>query len=252
MAEVFLAMSPQNHPVILRRLLSKYRFNFFKRHEFLRGLRIQATLGHANVIRILELLPFQLTPFAVMEYVEGINLREAMIRHDPSIANGVEIFRQMLEGLEHIHRSGYLHLDFKPENIFVSRWSEVKILDFDLAMPVPKRPKPLVGLEGTPTYVAPEHILKRPVDERADIFSLGVTAFELFTGQKPFQGLDQQDIFHAYTDLDTHFRSAHAVRPEVTPSLARILANCLEKRPERRYPSVSLILHDLHDLQNVT
>lgn len=246
-ADIFVGTSPENHPIIVRRLRSKYMLNFFKRCEFTRGLKIQGRMNHPNIVKLVDLVAFDTVPYGVMEYVYGVNLRQAMLTKSRLLADPIPIFRQLLEGLCHIHRQGYLHLDFKPENIQLSEEGHVKILDFDLAKQILKEARPCSQIDGTPAYLAPEQILKLPVDERADIFALGITAFELFTGHKPFMAQTREDVFAFYSNLGLPFPSARKVNPAIPPQLDQIIARCLEKKAERRYPTVSMILRDLND-----
>lgn len=247
-AEVFLATAPDNRTVVVRRLKPNFRFNLAQRRKFMRGLRIHARMRHENIVELLATANDRLVPYGVLEHVDGANLRILFSKQDPSLRDPIPIFRQMLFALQHIHRQGYLHLDFKPENVLLNRDHVVKILDFDLALKIPRKPAPQGNLSGTPSYLAPEQILRQPVDERSDIFSLGVSAFELFVGQKPFTPMDRREIMSAYTAFDVSFPSPRALKPAIPLRLSRILSNCLEKRPDRRYPTVSLILRDLHEI----
>ena len=94
----------------------------------------------------------------------------------------------MALGLSHVHESGFMHLDFKPENVLVTRNGNVRLIDFDLAQPIPEKPKKMSKNPGTPGYMAPEQLQRKPIDPRADIFAYGVAAYELLTNHKPFPG----------------------------------------------------------------
>ncbi len=252
MAEVYIAYNAENKPIAIRCLRPKFKLNLFKRNEFARGLEVQACLNHPNVVRIIKLVKLDAIPYAVMEFVDGTNLRQTMMRKDPILSEPLPIMEQLINGLGHIHNHGYLHLDFKPENIMLSRRGEVKILDFDLAQKILKHPKPQSELKGTPSYLAPEQILRQPVDERTDIFSLGITLFELFTGHKPVVTGEKRDIFRTYTDFSYPLPSVRASNSSVSHKLDRIISNCLEKRAERRYPTVSMIARDFDQSMSVT
>jgi serine/threonine-protein kinase len=247
-AEVFLATGPDNRTVVVRRLLPHFRFSVTQRAKFMHGLNIHARMDHENIVRVLATESGWLLPYGVLEHVDGSNLRILISKQDPALRDPIPLFRQMLLALQHVHRRGYLHLDYKPENVLITRDRAVKILDFDLAIRVPRKPAPLRDLSGTPSYLSPEQILREPVDERADVFSLGITAFELFVGQKPFTPMDRREIMNAYTALDSPFPSPRAIKPSIPHKLSRILSNCIEKRPDRRYPTVSLILRDLKEV----
>ncbi len=247
MAEVFHATSSQDRHVIIRRLRHEFQYSWSKRRDFIRGLRIQAGIEHPNVVRVFELVTLTLQPYAVMEFVGGMNLRQAMIRKDPLLRAPLPIFHQILNGFIHIHGCGYLHLDVKPENMLVQPDGHTRIADFDLAQPILKvaRKQPLV--QGTPAYLAPEQILKLPIDARTDIFAFGLTAFELFTGRKPVARTQREEIFAAYTDMDTPFPSPRSFNPTIPESLETILGTCLEKNPDRRYNSFRKVLQDVEE-----
>jgi eukaryotic-like serine/threonine-protein kinase len=245
MAEVFIATSPNEKQVVVRRLKSEYKLNLFKRYEFTRGLDIQSQMDHPSIIKVLEMHTLQATPYAILEYIDGFNLRQKLVHGRASIENRIAILLQILEGLYHIHSKKYLHLDFKPENILISNRGEVKIFDFDLAEEIQPTPHAQKEIHGTPSYLAPEQILRQPVDERTDIFAFGLTAFELFVGQKAFIPKNRNEIFEFYRDLETPFPTARSVNSSVPHVVDRIISKCLEKKVERRFPAVSMILREL-------
>src|SRR4029077_7989609 len=105
------------------------------------------------------------------------------------LENVAQILIDMASALEHMHENGYMHLDFKPENVLVTRNGRVRLVDFDLAQPIPEKPKKLTKKNpGTPAYMAPEQLLGEPISNRVYIFAYGGTAYELLTNQKPFPG----------------------------------------------------------------
>ena len=99
-----------------------------------------------------------------------------------------------------------MHLDFKPENILVTRNANVRLIDFDLARPIPAGPKKFKKNPGTPAYMAPEQLLRQPIDQRVDIFAYGVTAYELLTNQKPFPGDTPAEILARQMDRSEFLR----------------------------------------------
>lgn len=247
MAEIFLGSSSEGNTVVVRRLLSQFKFNLSKRREFSRGLKIQSHFNHPNIVKIYELATLRIIPYAAMEYINGMNLRQTITHKKTTpFKQLLMLFQQMVDGLEHIHQRGYLHLDFKPENVLISPHKVAKIIDFDLAEPILKEPKAQSKINGTPAYLAPEQILRTPVDERTDIFALGITAYELFTGQKPFVAQTREDIFRANSNLKQPFPSPHSINPSIPRSLNRILSHCIEKKSDRRYPTASIITRDLN------
>src|SRR5438876_11092659 len=112
-----------------------------------------------------------------MEYVEGENLKLLCARADPVVTESIgNILIDMVEALEHVHESGFMHLDFKPENVLVTQNASIRLVDFDLAQPIPEKPKKMSKKNpGTPSYMAPEQLLGQPITHRVDIFSYGFT-----------------------------------------------------------------------------
>jgi serine/threonine-protein kinase len=180
-----------------------------------------------------------------MEYVEGQNLKLMYNDHDPVLLENVaSIIIDMATGLEHVHESGFMHLDFKPENVLVTRNASVRLADFDLALPIPKKPRKLAKASGTPSYMAPEQLLREPVDHRADIFAFGVAAYELLTNYKPFPGDTPAEILKNQLDR-TRFVPPRDHNPDLPANLEKVILRCLQQEPDKRYPFMGVALHEL-------
>jgi serine/threonine-protein kinase len=254
MARLWLATGPDGKVVVIRQLLPRMRWSPAKRRTFARGMQIQARMQHPNIIQVYELQRWCWAPYAVLEYTEGVNLRQALGRGNEFLSEDfayqtLYFFEKMVEALYHVHQQGYMHMDFKPENVLISHAGEIKLFDFDLAHPIPKKPRVFTVIHGTPSYLAPEQILRRPVDERVDIFALGITAYEMFTGRKPFESETQSEVFANYANLNLKFPSAKKLNASLPPILGQIIERCAEKPVERRYPSLFMLLKDLQKLQ---
>ena len=118
--------------------------------------------------------------FLAMEYIEGNNLKLLAADADPVLAENIgTVLIESAQALEHVHDSGFIHLDFKPENILLSRNASLRLVDFDLSIPKPERPTKTKNNPGTPGYMAPEQLLRQEIDHRVDIFAYGVTAFRV-------------------------------------------------------------------------
>ena len=150
-----------------------------------------------------------------MEYVEGANLKVLYARHDPVLLENVaQIIIDMAAALEHVHECGYMHLDFKPENVIVSRNAAVRLVDFDLAQPITEKPRKITKNPGTPAYMAPEQLSGQPIDQRVDVFAFGVAAYELLTNQKPFPAKPPAEILRAQTDR-SDFLTPRQLNPDM-------------------------------------
>jgi serine/threonine-protein kinase len=245
MAEIWLATDQAGKTFALRKLLNKLRFNLLARRRFAHGCDVLSKIhSHEFVIDYFEHGKIDGCLYCLMEYVEGANLKLLLSRNDPVLQEFVgNILIDMAVGLDHIHDSGVMHLDFKPENVMVTRNGNVRLVDFDLAQPKPEKPKKFAKNPGTPAYMAPEQLQRRPYDHRVDIFAFGVTAYELLTGQKPFVGDTAEDILRR--QVERAFTPPRELNPDIPPPLEKSILKCLERDPDSRYPIVSVLVHEL-------
>src|SRR5881392_1023714 len=202
MASIWLATDTQGRAVAIRLLHHPLRFNFAARRRFLRGCEILSKIHHHDyVIQYIEHGKISGSLYCLMEYVESSNLKQLFARTDPLLQEHIgNILIDMAVALEHVHDSGFVHMDFKPENVLVTRNANVRLVDFDLAIPKPAKPVKRSKNPGTPAYMAPELLQRQVFDHRADIFAYGVTAYELLAGQKPFAGETPDDILRKQID----------------------------------------------------
>jgi serine/threonine-protein kinase len=246
MAEIWLATDQQGKTYALRRMQKAGRFDFASKKRFLRGCEVLSRLHqHEYVIGYIEHGKIEGSPYLLMEYVEGSNLKLLQARGDEVLDQFVgNILIDMAVALEHVHDSGFMHLDFKPENVMVSRNGSVRLIDFDLALPIPKASIKLTKNPGTPSYMAPEQLKRLAIDHRVDMFAFGVTAYELLTGSKPFPGETPEDVLRQ--QLDMHFLAApRSLNPEIPPALEKTILKCLERDPNKRHPIMSVLVHEL-------
>jgi serine/threonine protein kinase len=178
--------------VAIKRLLPQSQFDSRDRDRFLKEAQRASALNHPNVAVIYEVLQEQGEIFLVMEYVEGVTLRERMA-NPTSIEQFLDIALQCAEGLASVHDKHFVHGDIKPENIMLTPSQRVKILDFGVAKGftiandvTSSLTSASTSLSGTPAYMAPEVLMQKPYDGRADIFSLGLVFYELLGGKQPF------------------------------------------------------------------
>ena len=185
MADIWVATDNEGATYALRKMHERLRFNFVAKRRFLMGCDVLAHIhSHEYVIGYFEHGKINGCLYCLMEYVESSNLKQLFARGDPVLQEHVgNILIDMAVALEHVHDSGFMHLDFKPENVLVTRNANVRLVDFDLARPRPPQPRKFSRNPGTPAYMAPEQLLREPFDHRADIFAYGVTAYELLTDQ---------------------------------------------------------------------
>ena len=245
MADLWLATNPSGETVAIRRLRETSPFAFVTKQRFTQGCEILSKIhDHSHVIGYVEHGKINGQLFLAMEYVEGMNLKQLFASNDPLLGENIgNILIDMAVALEHLHDSGFMHLDFKPENILVTRNASMRLIDFDLAQPKPEKPKKMSKNPGTPDYMAPEQLLREPIDHRVDIFAFGVAAYELLTGQKPFPGETPEEILKK--QLSGEFPEPRELNPEIPAALQRIILKCLQREPDKRYPYMSVLVRDL-------
>jgi serine/threonine-protein kinase len=246
MAEIWLATDAKNKPYALRRMHESYKLNFFAKRRFLRGCEILSTIpDNEYIISYVEHGKIKGQPYLLMEYVEAENLKILYAKGDPLLAEHVaQILIDMATGLEHMHENGYMHLDFKPENVLVTRNAGVRLVDFDLAQPISNKPIKLSKNPGTPAYMAPEQLQGQPITHQVDIFSFGVAAYELLTNQQPFPGETPTDILRKQLDR-SDFLPPRQHNPDLPVDLEKVVLKCLEGDADKRYPFMSVMAREL-------
>jgi serine/threonine-protein kinase len=246
MAELWLATDSRGKHFALRRLHPHLKFDFTAKRRFVRGCEILSKVqDDRHIIGYIEHDKIDGLWYLLMDYVEGANLKELYARQDPVLHENVaQILIDMAEALEHVHESGFMHLDFKPENVLVSRNGSVRLVDFDLAMEIPGEPVKLKKNPGTPSYMSPEQLSGQPIDQRVDVFAFGVAAYELLTNQKPFPGESSAEILARQTNRSEFFLPRQ-LNPDIPVALEKIVLKCIEVEPNRRYPFLSVLARDL-------
>ena len=246
MSEIWLATNEVGQSVAVRLMLNNSLLAFTERKRFLTGAEVLEHLPpHPCVIGYVEHGKIDGELVLVMEYVEGENLKLRMGANDPVLAENIaQVLIDLAEALEHLHDHGFMHLDFKPENVVMTRNGSIRLVDFDLAQPIPNPPRKLDRNPGTPQYMAPEQLLRQPVDHRADLWAFGVTAYELLTFRKPFPG-DTADLVLKRQLDRSEFSTPRSLNGDIPAGLERIILRCLEKDMERRYPVTSVLVHEL-------
>lgn len=200
-------------------------------------VRIARQVSHPNVCRVYDIGQAEGMPFIAMEYVDGEDLASLLRRIGrlPS-DKALETARKICAGLAAAHDKGVIHRDLKPQNIMLNKRGEVLIMDFGLAGLADQ----LTGAEvrnGTPAYMAPEQLRGTGVTARSDIYSLGLVLYELFTGKRPFDGKNIQQLLEQQESAQ--LTSMSSIAADVDPAVERAIRRCLEPDPARR-PSTAL------------
>jgi eukaryotic-like serine/threonine-protein kinase len=246
MSEIWLATNPENLSVAIRRLHSVSTFDLTTKRRFVHGAKVLAAIhDHEFIVNYIEHGKINGMLFLAMEYIEGSNLKLLSAEGDPVVGENVaSILIDTAIALEHVHDSGFIHMDFKPENILVTRNGNIRLVDFDLSIPKPELPIKTKANPGTPAYMAPEQLLRQPINQRVDIFAYGVTAYELLTGQKPFPGDTPDEILHKQLNRGD-FITPRTLNPEIPAPMEKLILKCLDVEPDKRYPFMSVLVRDV-------
>ena len=221
--------------LIDRDVLTDSEFNEGCRKQFLSEASLAGRLAHPHIVAILEASVTEDTGYVVMEYVPGGNLARYTFPDTLlPVGDALQIIFKCCGPLDYAFRYGIIHRDIKPANIMVVSGTNVKIADFGSAVFYHAQVTQKVTI-GTPVYMSPEHFSGRRLTYLSDMYSLGIVAYELFTGVLPFHGRDTLELFDAITNKDAVPPSAH--RAELPAELDRIILRMIAKNPEDRYPN---------------
>ncbi len=253
-------------PVAFKVLTADLTADPDRRQRFFQEARSAAAITHPAIAQVYDVDEIGGITFIAMEFIEGKTVRQLIADRDLDLLSTLEIAVQVGEGLAKAHELGIVHRDIKSENIMVTRDGHAKLLDFGLAKLSPLQNVDSGGgaeehmsqlatvaqtqkgmVVGTVAYMSPEQARGRPVDHRSDIFSLGLTIYQMATGKLPFSGDSPIDTMHAIAFEET--RPVTSLRQNLPPGLQRIVARCLRKRPEDRYQDTRNLVEDLKSLK---
>ena len=252
MGEAYLAEDTLLHRrVVIKRMSPQIARNAHDRHRFLSEAKRAAAINNTHVVQIYDVLEVSGELLLILEYVNGENLR-SLRGKKLSPEQFFPMACQIAEGVAAAHAAHVVHCDLKPENIVIAQGKTIKVLDFGLARATSREDAATISLEqpkfaGTPGYMAPEMVLEQDIDERADIFALGVIFYELLSGIAPFS---------CPTLLDTLHKTVHDDPPPVTGKNSEIpaeidwiLSKMLAKSRDERYSNLRDVITDLNACQ---
>ena len=253
MAEVYLAQQCSlDRQVAVKVLKGTLATDQVYVQRFQREAHAAASLIHANIVQIYEVGRIGDIYYIAQEYVQGLNLRQWIARNgSPDLRLSLSIIRQVAAALAKAAEQGVVHRDIKPENIMLTAGGEVKVADFGLA----RLTEAADGVEltqsgltlGTPLYMSPEQVQGRPLDPRSDLYSLGVTCYQMLSGTPPFDGETALSV--AVQHLNKEPEPLDARRPDLPAAFCRIVHRLLAKSADDRYPSARELLSDLRQVQ---
>jgi serine/threonine protein kinase/tetratricopeptide (TPR) repeat protein len=217
--------------------------------RFSNELKLARKISHRNVCRMFDLGKAESTTFITMEFVPGEDLKK-LIRKTGQLGAGraVSIAKQVCEGLEEAHHLGVVHRDLKPQNIMVDEDGNVRIMDFGIARSL--RGKGITGagvMIGTPEYMSPEQVEGKEVDQRSDVYSLGIILYEMVTGHVPFEGDTAFTI--GVKHKSERPRNPRELNTQIPEDLSRVILKCLEKDKGRRYQTAEELREELERVE---
>jgi serine/threonine-protein kinase len=256
MSRVFAATETALGRVVVLKVLSPELAATLSAERFKREITLAARLQHPHIVPLLSTGNAADSLFYTMPLIDGESLRDRMTRERPMpIETVTQILLEISSALAYAHEMGIVHRDIKPENVMFFHGSAV-VLDFGIgkALTAATHAAEESGARitqrgmslGTPTYISPEQAVGDPdLDHRADIYSLGVMAYEMITGHPPFAGRSAQMVMAAHANQAPEPVTKR--RADVTPVLAKIVMQCLEKAPAARPQQASMIVAALKD-----
>ena len=203
-----------------------------------------ARLSHPNIVNVYDVVDEENLHYIVMELIEGITLKSYIEKKellDSKEAIGIAI--QVAQGIATAHEQHIIHRDIKPQNMIISKDGKVKVADFGIARAVSSQTVNSSAAVGSVHYISPEQARGGYCDERSDIYSFGITLYEMVTGRVPFEG--DNTVAVALAHLEDPVVPPGDYNPQVYPGLEDIILKCTKKKPDRRYGSMEEVIHDL-------
>ncbi|HEY6985855.1 MAG TPA: serine/threonine-protein kinase [Rhodanobacteraceae bacterium] len=240
--------SSLNRYVAIKVLADSLAHDEAVKERFLREARSMAALNDPHIIQIYFIGDDEGQTYFVMEFVEGESLGSMLKREGKlSVEQSAKVIQQTAMGLATAHDRGVVHRDIKPGNLMITSRGTVKIADFGIALSNHDLSKKLTTtgeFVGTPGYLSPEVCLGKPVDQRSDIFSLGIVMFEMLTGRMPFT--DESPLGLMLEVVKAEIPDVREMNAEVDPEIARILDKMIAKDPAERYQNCHDLVADLN------
>ncbi len=246
MADVYRATDVVDKKTVAVKILKK---EFAENEEFLRRFRNEskaiAVLSHPNIVKIYDVGFSDKIQYIVMEYIDGITLKEYMETEKVlSWKDAVHFVTQILRALQHAHSRGIVHRDIKPQNIMMFPDGTIKVMDFGIAKFAREQGKTATDQAiGTVHYISPEQARGDVTDEKSDVYSVGVMLYEMLTGKKPFD--TDNPVTIAVMHMQAQAERPRSVNPDIPVGLEEIILHAMEKNPLDRYQSAKEMLTDI-------
>lgn len=246
---------PHRHRIALKVLRQEYKDDKREIDQLRNEAECGKSFDHENVVTIYEFNNDHHLAFIAMELFNAYNLKQE-IREFPErlVYYYKDIVRQCGSGLAHVHDKGWLHCDIKPDNFLMNDDIKVKVIDFSIAQRLKKRGG-LLGMfgnrnraiQGTRSYMAPEQILRKPLDEKSDIYAFGCVMFELMAGKPPFSGNNPNDLLNKHLKAPVPHLSA--INNRASSDLSALITKMMSKDPSRRPDSMRAVVSEFNTIQ---
>lgn len=249
---IYRATDVQNQIVAIKMLLPDMASSRGAQRMMEREARLTMKLDHPNIVRAIEYVSDGPVAALVMECFNAENLKTHIVRNEAVIRKHArDIILQICDALKYVHEQGLIHLDMKPENVLVADDATTKIIDFALAQPtIVSRLLAFFArrrIAGTRPYIAPETIRRKRPDVRTDIYSLGITIYEMLTGRPPFISTDRDDILKKHLlEQPAYMRTC---RKDISMKMDELVLHMLSKRREDRPETIDEVIRRMKDIQ---
>lgn len=245
MGSVFLARDPDlDRHVAIKLVKDDLTDDPELRERFSREARSAARLRHPNIVTVFDIGEQDGCPFIAMEFLEGESLADRIKRRaHTDLSQALRWMESLCLGLAHAHKAGIVHRDIKPANTMIDTEGTLKIVDFGIVRLAGSQMTREGVLVGTINYLAPEQVLGRASDHRADIFAVGAVFYELLTGHKAFPGSIPDGLFTRLCQQDPPPLASY--RQDLDPAIQEIVTRALAKDPDARYPDLTTMAQDL-------
>ena len=246
MADVYRANDVVDGTEVAVKILKR---EFAENEEFLRRFRNEskaiALLSHPNIVRIIDVGFTNKIQFIVMEYIDGITLKQFMEQEKTlDYDNACYFTSQILKALQHAHDRGIVHRDIKPQNIMVLRDGTIKVMDFGIAKFAREEGLTTTAQAiGSVHYISPEQARSDLTDEKSDIYSVGIVLYEMLTGEKPFDNNNPVSV--ALMHMQTKAKNPREINPDIPRGLEEIILKAIEKEPKNRYSCALSMMDDI-------
>jgi eukaryotic-like serine/threonine-protein kinase len=243
MGVVYKALDKTLRRLVAIKMLPPAHSNQMLKTRFQIEALVTASLNHRSIVTLYDFFEEEDNQFLVMELLEGKTGKELLEERGaipfPTLVN---ILNRVIDGLAHAHNHGIIHRDIKPNNIMITASGEVKLMDFGIARAMGSPQMTQAGFTvGSALYMSPEQIRNQKVDHRSDIYSLGITMFEMATGTAPFQDPNASEYDILTGHLSSELPSPRSVNPDVPVSLEDVILKATQNDPDDRFQTMEEI-----------